>query len=81
MLPSADSLTDSIVQNQKELSKMGCDIKEEKAAFVKVVEESEATGKVKETYEDIKKTLGIDFIPNIFILTSFLLIYARMSRT
>lgn len=33
---------------------------------MKVVEESEATGKVKEVYEDIKKTLGIDFIPNMY---------------
>jgi AhpD family alkylhydroperoxidase len=38
----------------------------EKVAFVKVVEEDEATGKVKEVYEDIKKTLGIDFIPNMY---------------
>ncbi len=38
----------------------------EKVAFVEVVEESEATGKVKEIYEDIKKTLGIDFIPNMY---------------
>ena len=45
---------------------MGCDKNEEQVAFVKVVEESEATGKVKETFEDIKKTLGIDFIPNMY---------------
>ena len=38
----------------------------EKVAFVKVVEESVATGKVKEVYEDIKKTLGIDFVPNMY---------------
>ena len=38
----------------------------EKVAFVKVVEESEATGKVKEVYEDIQKTLGIDFVPNMY---------------
>ncbi len=38
----------------------------EKVAFVKVVEEGEAAGKVKEVYEDIKKTLGIDFIPNMY---------------
>ncbi|MEE8484152.1 MAG: carboxymuconolactone decarboxylase family protein, partial [Nitrospinota bacterium] len=38
----------------------------EKVASVNVVEESEATGKVKEVYEDIKKTLGIDFIPNMY---------------
>ncbi len=42
------------------------DTEEKKVAFVKVIEESEATGKVKETYEDIKKTLGIDFIPNMY---------------
>ncbi len=38
----------------------------EKVAFVNVVEESEATGKVKEIYEDIRKTLGIDFVPNMY---------------
>lgn len=38
----------------------------EKVAFVNVVEESEATGKVKEVYEDIKNTLGIDFVPNMY---------------
>ncbi len=38
----------------------------EKVAFVKVIEENEATGKVKEIYEDIKKTLGIDFVPNMY---------------
>jgi AhpD family alkylhydroperoxidase len=38
----------------------------EKVAFVKVVEEDEATGKVKEVFEDIKKTLGIDFVPNMY---------------
>lgn len=45
---------------------MGHEIEEKKVAFVKVVEESEATGKVKDTYEDIKKTLGIDFVPNMY---------------
>jgi len=45
--------------NSKESSK-------ERVAFVSVVEESEATGKVKEIYEDIKNTLGIDFIPNMY---------------
>ncbi len=45
---------------------MGHEIEEKKVAFVKVVEESEATGKVKDTYEDIKMTLGIDFVPNMY---------------
>jgi len=30
------------------------------------VEENEATGKVKEVYEDIKATKGIDFVPNFW---------------
>lgn len=38
----------------------------EKVAFIKVVEECDATGKVKEVYEDIRKTLGIDFVPNMY---------------
>lgn len=37
-----------------------------KAAFTNTVEESEATGKVKEVYADIKKTLGISFVPNMY---------------
>ena len=47
------------MNNQTENSK-------EKVAFVNVIEESEATGKVKEVYEDIQKTLGIDFVPNMY---------------
>ena len=39
---------------------------EEKVAFVNVIEESAATEKVEKVYEDIKKTLGIDFIPNMY---------------
>ena len=35
-------------------------------ASIRMVEEVEATGKVKEVYEDIKATLGIDFIPNMY---------------
>ncbi len=31
-----------------------------------MIEESEATGKVEEIYDDIKKTLGIDFVPNMY---------------
>jgi len=47
---------------------MECNTKniQEKVASVKIIEESEATGKVKEIYEDIKKTLGIDFVPNMY---------------
>lgn len=32
----------------------------------KAKEESGATGKVKDIYDDIKKTLGIDFVPNMY---------------
>lgn len=35
-------------------------------ASIKMIEESEATGKVKEIYEEIKKALGIDFVPNMY---------------
>jgi hypothetical protein len=41
--------------------------KEEKAmAFIKMIPEEEATGKVKEIYEEIKSQLGIDFVPNLY---------------
>ncbi len=45
---------------------MSSDNEKKKVAFVNIIEESEATGKVKSIYEDIKKTLGIDFIPNMY---------------
>jgi len=51
------------MNNKIECSK---ECNEEKVAFVKVVEESDATGKVKEIFADIKKTLGIDFVPNMY---------------
>ena len=35
-------------------------------ASVRVVEEKDAPGKVAEIYEDIKRTLGIDFVPNMY---------------
>ncbi len=37
-----------------------------KRATVQVVIENEATGKVKDIYEDIQNTLGIDFVPNMY---------------
>lgn len=36
-------------------------------AFIKVVADDEATGKVKEIYREIKETLGIDFVPNMYM--------------
>ena len=33
---------------------------------IAMVSDEEATGKVKEIYEDIKATLGIDFVPNLY---------------
>ena len=36
------------------------------SASVKVVEENDATGKVEKIYEDIRTTLGIDFVPNMY---------------
>lgn len=35
-------------------------------ASIKMVPEDEATGKVKDIYEDIKSHLGIDFVPNLY---------------
>ena len=35
-------------------------------ASIKMIPEEEATGKVKEVYEDIKSRLGIDFVPNLY---------------
>ncbi len=35
-------------------------------ASVEMIAEEEATGRVREIYEDIKETLGIDFVPNMY---------------
>ena len=35
-------------------------------ASIRMVPEEEATGKVKDVYDDIKSCLGIDFVPNLY---------------
>ena len=35
-------------------------------ASVEMIAEEHATGRVKEIYEDIKDSLGIDFVPNMY---------------
>ena len=35
-------------------------------ASIKMISEEEATGKVKDIYEDIKSRLGTDFVPNLY---------------
>ena len=35
-------------------------------ASIKMINEDEATGKTKEIYDDIKLSLGIDFVPNMY---------------
>jgi alkylhydroperoxidase/carboxymuconolactone decarboxylase family protein YurZ len=35
-------------------------------ASAKMVSEEEASGRVKELYEEIRETLGIDFVPNMY---------------
>ena len=35
-------------------------------ASVTMISEDEATGRVLETYEEIKAQLGIDFVPNLY---------------
>ncbi len=34
-------------------------------ASIRMIPEEEAEGKVKAIYEDIKESLGIDFVPNL----------------
>lgn len=35
-------------------------------ALTRMVAEDEATGRVKNIYEDIQNTFGIDFVPNLY---------------
>jgi alkylhydroperoxidase/carboxymuconolactone decarboxylase family protein YurZ len=35
-------------------------------ASIKMVGEDEATGRTKEVYKDIRESLGIDFVPNMY---------------
>ncbi len=35
-------------------------------ASINMLPEEQATGRVKETYDDIKAELGIDFVPNLY---------------
>ena len=35
-------------------------------AAIKMVEEGDATGRVKDIYDEIKDTFGIDFVPNLY---------------
>ncbi len=35
-------------------------------ASIEMIEEAKATGKVKEIYEEIQESLGIDFVPNMY---------------
>ena len=35
-------------------------------ASIKMIDENDASGKVKEIYDEIKKSLGIDFVPNLY---------------
>ncbi|MCP4369076.1 MAG: hypothetical protein GY797_13330 [Deltaproteobacteria bacterium] len=40
-------------------------------ANIKMIAEDEATGKTKEIYEDIKLSLKIDFVPNMYKVMAF----------
>jgi alkylhydroperoxidase/carboxymuconolactone decarboxylase family protein YurZ len=35
-------------------------------ASIEMIAEDEATGRVQELFEDIRETLGIDFVPNMY---------------
>ena len=39
---------------------------EERMASIEMVDEESATGKVAEIYADIRESLGIDFVPNMY---------------
>jgi alkylhydroperoxidase/carboxymuconolactone decarboxylase family protein YurZ len=40
--------------------------KDKTMASIRMIPEAEATGKVKDVYDDIKSRLGIDFVPNLY---------------
>ena len=40
-------------------------------ASIKMIGEDTATGKVKEIYEEIKESLGIDFVPNMYKVMAY----------
>lgn len=50
-------------ENKKEEKVEACGVSK---TSVKMVEESDAEGKVKEIYDEIKSALGIDFVPNMY---------------
>ena len=41
-------------------------------ASIKLISEDEATGKIKDIYEDIKSQLGIVFVPNLYKTMAFM---------
>ncbi len=48
-------------------------------ASVKMIEVDEATGKVKEIYDDVKESIGIDFVPNMYKVMARNLAYLEAS--
>jgi alkylhydroperoxidase/carboxymuconolactone decarboxylase family protein YurZ len=40
-------------------------------ASIKLINEDEATGKVKKIYSEIKESLGIDFVPNMYKIMAY----------
>ncbi len=43
-----------------------CSNKDSTMASIRMIPEEEATGKVKDVYDDLKSRLGIDFVPNLY---------------
>jgi AhpD family alkylhydroperoxidase len=56
-----------VYQNLNELKPGGHSM-----ASIKLISEDEATGKIKDIYEDIKSQLGIDFVPNLYKAMAFM---------
>jgi alkylhydroperoxidase/carboxymuconolactone decarboxylase family protein YurZ len=46
-------------------------------ASIQMIEEDQASPEIKEIYEDIKESLGIDFIPNMYKVMAGKLDYLR----
>ena len=55
---------------------------ETRRATVRLVAESEATGKVREIFDDIKRTKRLDFVPNFWrVLATNPDLLVRLERT
>jgi AhpD family alkylhydroperoxidase len=64
-LKEDENLRPFLAEIQDKENEMTADV-DVQSASVSVVEEKDATGKASKIYEEIKTTLGIDFVPNMY---------------